>query len=59
MQDVIVIEVRRTYRNQEVTKAIHLGPLVSTILDHCIIKLPSNSCFMLLQMIKQKCSSVM
>ena len=34
MQHVIVIQVCRTYQNQELTKVIHLGPLVSTILDH-------------------------
>ena len=34
MQDVMGVPVRRTYRNQELTKVIYLGPLVSTILDH-------------------------
>ena len=59
MQDVIIIQLRPTYQNQELTTVIHLGPLVSTILDHYIIKRTSNRCFMLLRMIKQKCSSVM
>ena len=59
MQDVVFIYVCQTYRNEELTKVVYLCPLVSTILDHYIIKLTSNRCFMLLQIIKQKCASVM
>ena len=47
-----------TLPRSRVNEGNHLGPLVSIILDHSIIKLISSHCFTLLQMIKQKCSSV-
>ena len=59
MQDVIIIQVRQSYRNQEMTNVIHLGPLVWTMLSHDTIKLTSNCYFLLLVMIKKKSSSVM
>ena len=59
MQDVIIIQARQPYRNQEITNVIHFGPLVSTMLGHYTIKLTNNRYFLLLLTIKKKYSSVM
>ena len=52
MEDIIVIQVRRICRDHELTKMIHLDPLVSAILNHSFIKRVRNHWFLLLQIIE-------